>query len=83
MKFDCRSTTGNNLRNILLLSKKSKVDFLVPSDANFIKYQPIDETNLWRIGQIEELVDSIHKNEGILGFERAELKEILDHICTT
>ena len=54
VKFDCRSTTGNNLRNILLLSKKSKVDSLLPSDADLIKYQPIDESNMWRIGQIEE-----------------------------
>ena len=80
---DCRSTTGLNLRNILLLTQKSKIDFLKPIDAETIMYHPIEEHNFWRIPQIEELIETIRRNSEIPGFDVSELEHILDYICTT
>ena len=41
IKRETRSTTGNNLRRILLLTEKNNVELLVSSDAMNIKYHPI------------------------------------------
>ena len=40
IRRDCRSTTGSNLRNILLLTGKDDISELVPSDVAQMVYQP-------------------------------------------
>ena len=42
IKRDCRSTTGSNLRNILLLTTKDDISDLVPSDVSQMEYQPVN-----------------------------------------
>ena len=39
IKSDCRSTTGSNLRNIILLIDKEDISKLVPNDVNKIKFE--------------------------------------------
>ena len=46
VKRDCRSVTGSNLRNILLLTNKDNVEELVPDDAFKIDYNPVTSGKL-------------------------------------
>ena len=55
IRRDIRSTTGNNLRKILLLTDKNNVELLVSSDAMRIKYQPIKLEDQWNVGMIQEI----------------------------
>ena len=77
IKHDCRSTTGSNLRNILLLTEKFDVDELCPSDAELIEYHPIADEDKWKVNFILEAVD---QNE-VPGFEDEEIEEILEYLC--
>ena len=57
VKRDCRSVTGSNLRNILLLTRKDKIDELVPVDTLEMKYVPVLDENKWKIVMLKELID--------------------------
>ena len=80
---DCRSTTGHNLRNILLLTQKNKISELDTMDAMSIQYHPIEEHDLWRINQSEELIETILRSLEVPGFDTSEIKDILIYICTS
>ena len=80
---DVRTTTGSNLRNILLQTNLLNVDELHPGTADLIRYKEILEIDKWRIPIIREIIDmkcgDIDPPEG---WTIAELQEILDLVCT-
>ena len=82
-KDDVRTTTGQNLRNILLLTNKQHVDDLRPGIGDGIEYHQIGEEDVWRINMVKEITDL--KN-GILenpeGWSSDELELILHWVCT-
>ena len=82
VKADCRSTTGSNLRNILLLTSKDDIDKLVPTDAFEIEYEPVCEENEWKINLAMELIDIKHGDATLEQFSSLEVEDILEHICT-
>ena len=41
IRRDCRSTTGSNLRNILLMTRKDNISELVPEDVSQMEYKPV------------------------------------------
>ena len=55
IKNDCRSTTGHNLLNIMLLVNKTDIDKLVPSDAMNIKYHEMSEDDAYKVNMVKEL----------------------------
>jgi hypothetical protein len=54
---DVRTVTGSNLRNILLLTDKLKVEDLEPSLEDSIMYHKIEDKDVWRVGMVKELLD--------------------------
>ena len=82
-KDDVRTTTGSNLRNILLLTNKLHVDELHPGIVDSIKYHQIEQKEMWRISMVTELIDL---NHGDLitpeGWTAEELEMILNFVCT-
>ena len=83
IKNDARSTTGKNLRSILLLLDKNDIDDLSPQDASKILYKEVPENELWRIALVKELIDI---RQGVLeveGFSEDELVTILNYTCTS
>ena len=82
IKLDTRSTTGSNLRNILLLSKKSNVDKLDIFDFKSINYHPISKEDSWKPGMILEITDIKFNQLEVNGFSYDELEEILSYVCT-
>ena len=82
-KEDVRTTTGSNLRNILLLTNKLHVDDLHPGLVDDIEYHQIEEKELWRIDMVKELLDLKHGDKITPeGWSNEELDMILDSVCT-
>ena len=73
IRNDARSTTGSNLRNILLLIRK----------YDFIQYEPILDDNKCKIDMIIKLIDVKWGEAGIENLSTAEINELLEHICTS
>ena len=83
IKHDVRSITGSNLRNLLLLTDKNKIEELCQDDIKKMKYQQIEENNVWKVNMIKEITNvKFHKLE-VQNFSIEELDEILSHLCTT
>ena len=82
-KSDVRTTTGSNLRNILLQTNLLNVDELQPDTVGQIRYKEILEIDKWRISLIREIIDikfgAIDEPEGWL---LEELQDILNVVCT-
>ena len=83
VKNDCRSVTGRNLLNIMMLVGKTDIDRLVPADALDIKYHEIKEEDAWRVGFVKELTDVKFGEAYVDGFSRKELDFILKFVCVT
>ena len=82
-KSDVHTTTGCNLRNILLLTDLSSIDDLKPSTVGKIKYKEIMDEDKWRIPLIKEVMDMKSGNTSPPeGWTLEEMAEILDFACT-
>ena len=83
VKNDVRTTTGSNLRNILLKTSLSSVDDLHPGIVQQIKYEEIREMDKWRIPIIQEAIDiKCGKVNPPDGWTEDELDEIFNFACT-
>ena len=49
VKYDVRSTTGYNLRRLMLLTQKTCVEQITAADYKLIKYHKIREEDQWKI----------------------------------
>ena len=83
VKRDVRTTTGKNLRRIMLLTGKNTVLDLEVGDAEFIDYHKVPDCEAWRINFVKELVEVQHGDMEVPGMAKAELDQILNYICTT
>ena len=83
VKHDTRSTTGSNLRNILLLTGKHKIEDLNDSDVNNYCYAPVESEDLWKINMVREIIDVKAGQQNVDNFSEEELEEILNFLCTT
>ena len=79
VKHDCRSVTGSNLRNIMLLVGKTNIDDLCPEDSSIVKYNEIPEDQAWRVSVVKELVDVKWGELVVEGFSMDELGYILGY----
>ena len=80
---DARSTTGANLRNILLRTNKTDVCQLVPNDAFDVHYHPISSVDEWRVPFIMELIDAKNDQLNISNIADDDLEEMLSALCTS
>ena len=83
IQLDTRSVTGNNIRKILLLTKKAKVDEITNDDIETIDYAAITEENAWRVNLIKEITDKKFNQLEIDGFSEEECEEILQFACVS
>ena len=84
VKLDVRTTTGSNLRNILLMTDLQSVDDLKPNMVNKLKHNHIMEEDKWRVGIIREIMDM--KNGTMVipaDWSEEELDEILNFACVS
>ena len=83
IKHDVKSTTGSNLRNILLLTNKHKIEEITRDDIQKLEYAPIDEKDKWKVGYIKEITDVKFNKLRVENFSTEELDDILEYLCTS
>ena len=79
---DTRSTTGCNLRTIMILANKNTIEDLEKGNIDF-EYHAVDPREAWRIEFAKELIDLKHGELEVEGITPNELNQILDYVCTT
>ena len=83
VKYDVRSTTGNNLRMLMLRTQKSSVDEMSKEDYKKIDYHKIRDEEQWRLSLIDEIIDIKYKQLDVEGFDSEEIEEIFNYVCTS
>ena len=81
IRRDCRSTTGSNLRNILLLTSKDDISELVPSDVDKMVYQPVNPSDVWKINMVKELIDVKWGQAVVENLSNSDIEDIIEDIC--
>ena len=60
IRRDCRSTTGSNLRNILLMTRKDNISELVPEDVSQMEYKPVTaDEDLTFISKLKDIYNRL------------------------
>ena len=83
IKHDVRSTTGSNLRKILLLTEKSSIDKIDLADVKEVKYHQLKEDDLWKVASIKELIDIKFRKIELENFSIEEIDDMLHFLCTS
>ena len=83
IKHDVRSTTGSNLRNILMLTDKHNIEDVTKDDLQKLEYAPIDENDKWKVNIIKEITDIKFNKLIVEDFTTEELDDILEYLCTS
>ena len=79
--FDTRSVTGNNIREILKLTNKWRIEEVRSRDVDEISYQLIPDEEKWRIGVINDLFKVSNDEMEIRNFSKHEVKSMLEFAC--
>ena len=79
---DCRTVTGSNLRNILLMTSSSSIEKLSPSAVSEMAYKDLSQNDEWKIGLIHEIIDIRMGDRLLEQWDVDELDAILEDICT-
>ena len=81
VRADARSTTGSNLRKIMLLLGKHTIDEVKSHDIDNFEYAPVMPDDTWKINMVKELIEVRENKASIENFSVDELEEILEHLC--
>ena len=83
VKHDARSTTGSNLRNIMLLTGKNTIEEVKETDLDDMVYVPAKTEDVWKINFIKELINIREGSIHVENFEDDELNDVLEYLCTS
>ena len=83
IRHDARSTTGSNLRNIMLLLEKVSIDDIRLKDIVKFEYSKVLPENQWKVKMVKEIIDVQADQLIVENFSREELEEIMDYLCTS
>ena len=78
-KHDVRSTTGSNLRKIMLLSGKTSISDLKNVS---VPYHDLPDDEAWKVEVIKELISSRHGDIQLPGWDKEEIEYIMNTLCT-
>ena len=67
----------------MILVEKPNIEDLSTFDANKIEYCPIPKEDEWTIGFVKELTDVKFGEATLLNFERDEIVDLLNLVCTS
>ena len=82
VKKDARTTTGSNLRRIMLMAGKQQIEDLHGADTEIIEYHTVPESQSWRTNFLKELVEVRQGELEVPGMAKQDLDQILNYICT-
>ena len=80
---ETRSTTGSNLRKMMILFNKVRVEDISKSDVDAFKYAEVPPGNEWRVEMVKEMIEIRNSNLEVENFDEEELEEILNYLCTS
>ena len=80
-KNDVRTTTGTNLRTIMLYSNKNSIDEVLDDNID-IEYHTIPEEEAWRPTLAKEIIDIFYEEFTVSKLGKSELEVILEFLCT-
>ena len=80
---DTRSATGSNLRKMMLLFGKVKVEDITESDVDAFKYAAVPPGDEWRVEILKEIIAIRNSNLEVENFDEEELDEIMNYLCTS
>ena len=83
VKKDTRSTTGLNLRKMMLLLGKVRVEDIGIKDIDNFEYVTVPPEDQWKIAMVKEIIEVKNNNLVVENFEDEELQEIIDHLCSS
>ena len=78
-----RSTTGFNLRNIMLLFDKNKIEEIEENDINNYIYAPVQSDDEWKIQLVYELINVKYEELVLDNLSKEEVDEIIEFLCTS
>ena len=81
IECDTRSTTGSNLRKIMLLLGKYSIEGISIKDLDFFEFFPVLPVDEWKVGIVRELIEVRENNLDLENFTAQELEEILEYLC--
>ena len=81
VKSDVRTTTGHNLRSIMIQTGKSSIEDLTVEKED-LKYHEVPDAEAWRIDFLKEVVELRYGDLEVSGFSLNELMDIQESICT-
>ena len=81
VRSDVRTTTGFNLRKIMLQSGKNSIDDVGPGKVH-LDYHTVPEDQAWRIQYVKELIDVKFDKLTVPEMTKTELDKILELMCT-
>ena len=82
MRRDCRSNTGQNLRKLMKIAGKTRIDDLKKGDVDDLVNNEIPIGQEWKIRLAEELIDLKNGIMDIKILTSDEINEILTYIVT-
>ena len=75
---DCRSTTGKNIRALLLEYNEIKLSEI---DIQSIAYKEIPKGDEWKISLVNEIIETTSGDLEVIDFTNDQLKEISELAC--
>ena len=81
IKYDTRSTTGSNLRNIMLLLGKVNIDDIKIRDIDNFEYAAVLPDDKWKVDMVKEIIEIGADQLNVENFSEEELEEILEYLC--
>ena len=81
VKYDCQSTTGRNLRMLMLRYERNNIRDINTKMLTNYEYAKIPDEENWRINLIKELIDVRHGIKSLPHCNRDEVKCLLDFTC--
>ena len=81
IKYSVKSTTGRNLRKIMLLTGKSNIEELNEIKIDELEYHPTKEEDRWKLSVIDECIDIKFGKLNIDGFNKEEIEDICNYLC--
>ena len=82
VKTDCRATTGNNLRNIMLLVNKSTLADVTSKDLDKQIYAITPQVDKWKVDIAKEIIEVKNENLELQILSYKELDNVLEVIIT-
>ena len=77
-----RSTTGNNIRQLMLRYNAGTFEELRCNIRKTTSYKKAIEDELWKIEAVKDLTEAIYDRSMLPGFETEEIREIRNHLST-